>query len=119
MQDIRIISVVTCEDEATAQAAADAVADAIRPYGGTVDTAPWTKDLAAKRKAEFEAQRASDAAERARDAAAKAEADKTAVDKVYAAVDADATLDQKAKDAMKALVEASTGIAAEVKEVLP
>jgi len=26
MQDIRIISVVTCEDEATAQAAADAVA---------------------------------------------------------------------------------------------
>ena len=112
MRDIRIISVVTCEDEATAQAVADAVADAIRPYGGTVDKAPWTKDLAAKRKAEFEAQRASDAA-------AKAETDKTAVDKVYAAVDADATLDQKAKDAMKALVEASTGIAAAMKEVLP
>ena len=109
MQDIRIISVVTCEDEATAQAAADAVADAIRPYGGTVDTAPWTKDLAAKRRAEFEA-------ERARDAAMKAEADRTAVDKVYDAVEADATLDQKAKDAVKALVEASTGIAAVTKE---
>jgi hypothetical protein len=43
----------------------------------------------------------------------KAEADRTAVDKVYDALDADATLDQKAKDAVKALIEASTGIAKE------
>jgi len=109
MQQIRIISAVTCEDEATAQAAANAVADAIRPFGGTVDTAPWTKDLAEARKAEW-------AAIRARDAAIKAEADRTAVGKVYDAVEKDATLDKKAKDAVKALIEASTGVAAETKE---
>ena len=104
MPQIRIISVVECATEAEAQEVADAVSDIVDAAGGSVDTAPWTKDLSLRRKAEFEALRA-----RAR--AAKLAADQTAVDKVYASLDADATLDQKAKDAVKALVEASTGIA--------
>ena len=103
MQDIRIISVVTCEDEATAQAAADAVADAIRPYGGTVDTAPWTKDLAAKRRAEF-------VAERARDAAAKAEADRTAGETILADLAA-SDLDAKVQEQVAAMVTKATGVA--------
>ena len=109
MPQIRIISVVECATEAEAQEVADAVSDIVDAAGGSVDTAPWTKDLSLRRKAEFEALRA-----RAR--AAKLAADQTAVDKVYAAVETDATLDQKAKDAVKALVEASTGIAAATKE---
>jgi len=109
MQQIRIIGVVSFETEAEAQVVADAVADVLGPVNGVVETAPWTKDLSAKRKAEW-------AAERAAAAAAKALADRSDVERVYVALDADVALDRDTKDKVRALILAATGKTAAVAE---
>ncbi|HUX17086.1 MAG TPA: hypothetical protein VMW52_11480 [Phycisphaerae bacterium] len=102
MQTVRIIGVASFPDQAAAQAAVDAVADVLRPVEGTVETAPFTFDLAAKRKAEWEAER--EAA-----AAAKALADRSDVERVYVALDADVALDRDTKDKVRAIILAATG----------
>lgn len=103
MQQIRIIGVASFETEAEAQAAADAVADVLAPVGGVVETAPWTKDLSAARKAQW-------AAEQAAVAEAKAIADRTAVDKIVLALADEATLTKEQKAVVTELIANATGI---------
>ena len=102
--ETRIILLGALADEATALAAVDAIRGAV-PEGWKTHV-EWQEDLLAVRKAEWQA--AADAA-----AAAKIEADRTAAEKILAAVEKDATIDQKAKDTLAAIVAAETGVGAE------
>ena len=104
--ETRIILLGALADEATATAAVDAIRGAV-PEGWKMYV-EWQEDLLAQRKAEWQAAAAAAAA-------AKIEADKTAAEKILAAVEKDATIDQKTKDTLAAIVTAETGVEAEAK----
>ena len=104
--ETRIILLGALADEATALAAVDAIRGAV-PEGWKTHV-EWQEDLLAQRKAEWQAAAAAAAA-------AKIEADKTAAEKILAAVEKDATIDQKTKDTLAAIVAAETGVSVEVK----
>jgi len=89
-------------DEAGADAAY-ATIEAALPDGFSITNAQYVEDLSAKRKAEH-------AASLAAFAAAKAEADRTAVEKIIIALEADKVLAKESKNKVKALITASTGI---------
>ena len=97
----RIVVTARLDAEAEAQALYDTIMAAM-PAGYAMHDVDWHEDTAS-------AQRATWAAQTAAIAAAKLAADTGDVAKVYAAVEADKTLDKATADKFKAIIAASTG----------